>query len=134
MNINENVKNPDVWTRGLFVVLFGIIYYLLFFLVVLIAVFQFLMRLFTARFNDELLAFSDSLAEYVSQILRYITFKSDDRPYPFSSWPVIDNNIADTQTATTTTKKKRSRKKTSKKTASNDSGPDSSGDETGKSS
>lgn len=134
MNINENVKNPDVWTRGLFVVLFGIIYYLLFFLVVLIAVFQFLMRLFTTRFNDELLAFSDSLAEYVSQILRYITFKSDDRPYPFSPWPVIDNNIADTQTATTTTKKKRSRKKASKKTASNDSGPGSSGEETGKSS
>lgn len=131
MGINENVKNPDVWTRGLYVVLFGFIYYLLFFLVLLITVFQFLMRLFTTMFNDELLSFSDSLAEYARQILCYIMFKSDDRPYPFSAWPVIDTNIADSQSVQTTSKKKRSRKKTTKKTtSSNESGPD----ETGKSS
>lgn len=136
MNIKENVKDQAVWTRGLYVVLFGIIYYFLFFLVVLIAVFQFLMRLFTTKFNDELLAFSDSLAEYVSQILRFITFKSDDRPYPFSPWPVVDSNESKNQDVkTTATKKKSSRKKASKKTASSSkSSPDSTSEDTDKSS
>ncbi|GJM17312.1 MAG: hypothetical protein DHS20C13_26390 [Thermodesulfobacteriota bacterium] len=118
MDIKENAKNVDVWTRGLFILIYGVIFYFLFFLIWLVVIFQFLMKLITTELNGQLLDFSDSLTKYVSQILLYITFKSEERPFPFSPWPSDDdavnsNLISDSQT--TTRKKKTSKKKTTKK-------------------
>ena len=90
MDFKENAKNIDVWTRGLFIVIYGVIFYFLFFLIWLVVIFQFLMKLITSELNDQLLDFSDSLTKYVSQILLYITFKSEERPFPFSPWPKND--------------------------------------------
>jgi uncharacterized protein DUF4389 len=104
MDIKENAKNIDVWTRGLFIVIYGIIFYFLFALIWLVVIFQFLMKLITTELNEPILDFSDSLTKYVTQILLYITFKSEERPFPFSPWPGGDE-------------KKTSSKKTSKKKA-----------------
>jgi uncharacterized protein DUF4389 len=102
MDIKENAKNIDVWTRGLFILVFGVIFYFLFILIWLIVIFQFFMKLITTELNEQLLDFSDALNKYVSQILLYITFKSEERPFPFSPWPASGE-------------KKPSKKKTSKK-------------------
>ena len=118
MDIKENAKNVDVWTRGLFILIYGVIFYFLFFLIWLVVIFQFLMKLITTELNEQLLDFSDSLTKYVSQILLYITFKSEERPFPFSQWPsdddVMNSNSLSNQTATK--KKKTSKKKAIKKT------------------
>ncbi len=123
MDIKENAKNVDVWTRGLFILIYGVIFYFLFFLIWLVVIFQFLMKLITTELNEQLLDFSDSLTKYVSQILLYITFKSEERPFPFSPWPsdddVMNSNSLSNQTATK--KKKTSKKKAIKKTPK---GPD----------
>lgn len=87
MDIKENAKNVDVWTRGLFIVIYAVIFYFLFALIWLVVIFQFLMKLITNELNEQLLSFCDSLIKYVSQILLYITFKSEERPFPFSPWP-----------------------------------------------
>lgn len=119
MDIKENAKNVDVWTRGLFILIYGVIFYFLFFLIWLVVIFQFLMKLITTELNDQLLDFSDSLTKYVSQILLYITFKSEERPFPFSPWPTdadVLNTSTETSTKTTTRKKKTSKKKATKKT------------------
>ncbi len=87
MTVKENVKNADVWCRGFFILIFGFIYYLLFFLLLLIVLFQFFTKLLTTELNAQLLDFSDGLIRYIAQILHYVTFKSDERPYPFSPWP-----------------------------------------------
>ena len=91
MDIKENAKNIDVWTRGLFIVIYAVIFYFLFALIWLVVIFQFLMKLITTELNGQLLDFSDSLNKYVSQILLYITFKSEERPFPFSPWPKGEN-------------------------------------------
>ncbi len=87
MDIKENVKNTDVWLRGLFIVLFGAILYFAFILVWLLVVFQFFSKLLTGNVNLQLAGFSTGLVRYVSQVLGYITFQSDERPFPFSPWP-----------------------------------------------
>tara|TARA_R110000782_G_scaffold247075_1_gene333763 strand:+ start:276 stop:653 length:378 start_codon:yes stop_codon:yes gene_type:complete len=117
MDIKENAKNVDVWTRGLFILIYGVIFYFLFFLIWLVVIFQFLMKLVTTELNDQLLDFSDSLTKYVSQILLYITFKSEERPFPFSPWPSDDDVTSSSLISNnqTTTKKKTSKKKTTKK-------------------
>jgi len=122
MDIKENAKNADVWTRGLFILIYGVIFYFLFFLIWLVVIFQFLMKLITTELNDQLLDFSDSLTKYVSQILLYITFKSEERPFPFSPWPSDAdalNASSASNTQTTTRKKKPAKKKVTKKAPKN---------------
>lgn len=77
------------------------------------------MKLITTELNGQLLDFSDSLTKYVSQILLYITFKSEERPFPFSPWPSDDDVLNSTlisDNQITTRKKKTSKKKATKKT------------------
>lgn len=107
MDIKENAKNIDVWTRGLFILIYGVIFYFLFALIWLVVIFQFIMKLITSELNEQILDFSDSLNKYVSQILLYITFKSEERPFPFSPWPRNEE-------------KKSAKKKVSKKKAADE--------------
>ena len=116
VSIKENAKNIDVWTRGLFILVYGVIFYFLYFLIWLMVIFQFIMKLVTNELNTQLLDFSDSLIKYVAQILLYMTFKSEERPFPFSPWPG-GNKDSSTDSDAVETKKVTSKTKASKKKA-----------------
>ncbi len=118
MSIKENAQDTDVWLRGLFILIYGVILYFLFGLIWLVVIFQFFMKLLTTELNTQLLEFSDSLNRYVSQILLYITFKSEERPFPFSPWPGNENTTQ--EKSKPDSKKKTTRKKTTKKDADSD--------------
>ena len=49
--------------------------------------FQFLSSLITAGTNDQLIRFGRNLARYIQQIIAYLTFATEDVPYPFMNWP-----------------------------------------------
>jgi len=87
MNVKENVKNVDVWIRGLFIVVFGVIFYFLLIIISLVVIFQFVMRILTGNLNQNIFTLSEGLCLYAFQILNYVTFRSEERPYPFSAWP-----------------------------------------------
>lgn len=87
MGVKENATSAAVWMRGMYIIIFGVILYFAFALVWLLVVFQFLTKLFTGELNQQLKRFAAPLSRYVSQILSYITFQSDERPFPFSPWP-----------------------------------------------
>lgn len=76
-----------VLIRALFMVLFVIIYYVAEWLVVAVAVFQFVVVLITGKQNGNLTAFGDGLSRFVYQIARFLTFNTEDKPFPFSEWP-----------------------------------------------
>ena len=82
MGIKENVKNPDVWLRGLFIVIFGVILSFVFGLIWLLVIFQFISKVLTGNVNRQLADFSVGLVCYAFQILSYITFQSEERPFP----------------------------------------------------
>jgi len=73
--------------RGLFIVIFGVIFYFLLIVIWLVVIFQFLTKLLTGSLNQQLMRFGASLTEYVQQVLSYVTFQSDLRPFPFSPYP-----------------------------------------------
>ena len=109
MTIKENVKNPSVWLRGLFILVFGVILYFAIILVWLVVVFQFVTTLLTGELNRQLADFSVGLQRYISLILGYITFQSDDKPFPFSPWAE--------QAATKTAPRPRTRRRSSRSPA-----------------
>ena len=87
MGLKENATNATVWMRGLYIIVFGVILYFVFGLVWLLVIFQFFTKLLTGGVNQQLRRFAAPLSRYVSQALNYITFQSDERPFPFSPWP-----------------------------------------------
>ena len=93
MNVKENVKNPDVWIRGLFIVVFGVILYFVFAVIWLLVIFQFVTKVLTGNLNQHLANFSVGLVRYAFQILNYITFQSEERPFPFSPWAAGDKAV-----------------------------------------
>lgn len=94
MGIKEHAKNVDVWIRGLFILVFGVIFYFLYGLIWLLVLFQFITKVVTGNLNDQLMQFSNGLTRYAFQILNYITFQSEERPFPFSPWPGKEGNEA----------------------------------------
>ena len=109
VTIKDNIKNRDLWLRGLFILLFSAILYFAFCLVGLLVLFQFVSKVVTGNLNRQLADFSVGLVRYISQILGYITFQSDERPFPFNPWP------AGEETAPTT--KPRARRRTTRSAA-----------------
>lgn len=85
--VKENIKNVDTWLRGLFILVFGIIFYALYMIIWLLVVFQFVVKVVTGNINQNLMGFSDGLTRYAYQVLQYMTFQSEVRPWPFAPWP-----------------------------------------------
>ena len=91
MGVKENATSAAVWMRGLYIIVFGVILYFVFGLVWLLVIFQFFTKLLTGELNQPLRRFAAPLSRYVSQVLSYITFQSDERPFPFSPWPADES-------------------------------------------
>ncbi|MCG8324716.1 MAG: DUF4389 domain-containing protein [Thiotrichales bacterium] len=87
MSIKEHASKSDTWIRGLFIVVFGVIFYFLYGIIWLLVVIQFITKVVTGELNSNLSDFSGKLTGYAMQILTYITFQSDEKPWPFSSMP-----------------------------------------------
>ena len=56
-------------------------------LIVLLALVQGLFLVFTTKPNENLAGFGALLVAYVAQILNFVTFNSESRPFPFSDFP-----------------------------------------------
>ena len=83
----QSYKDRSVWLRGLFMLIFIFFMGVAKFVTVVVAVCQFLVVLFTSEINNNLLKFGKSLSVYQYQIMLYLTYNSDVRPFPVSDWP-----------------------------------------------
>ena len=86
----ERFINTEIWVRGLYMLLFLIAYNIAEFIIVLLAVFQFISALFTGRANEALIQFGKNLSVFVYEIFEFLTFNTDERPFPFNPWPDED--------------------------------------------
>ena len=86
-DITENLKQQSTWMRGLYMLLFAVLYSLAEFVLIAVVVLQFLLKLFTGETNPRLLKLGQSLATYIYQIIKFLTFNSEYQPYPFGAWP-----------------------------------------------
>ena len=86
--IEANIKSRATWTRFLFMVLSYILVSLAAMVGMVIVVFGFLWVLFTGEVNRELKGVGQSIAAYIHENIRFLTFNTDERPFPFGSeWP-----------------------------------------------
>jgi len=86
-NIKDSLTTGETWIRGLYLLLFLIIYSIVEIVAFAIVVLQFIFLLFTREPNDRLLEFGDDVTVYIYQIWQFLTLNSDERPFPFAPWP-----------------------------------------------
>lgn len=80
-------RKRNIWMRGLFMLLMGFALHVSGTVLAVIAVIQFVIVLVNGSPNARLLVFGRSLANYLRQIVNYLTFVTETMPFPFSEWP-----------------------------------------------
>lgn len=80
----KHLLNWATWLRGIVIVLLGIaLYYLLYYVVSVLALIQLVLTLILGAKNPQIQGFASMLTDFMAASLRYVTFVSDDPPPPF---------------------------------------------------
>jgi hypothetical protein len=90
-DLKQSLESDAFWLKTLFIVLFSIIYRILDVVVLLLVIVQWGFSLTTGEVNPALSQFSDGLARYIAQIVRYITGNDQTKPFPFTDWPSTED-------------------------------------------
>ena len=77
----------SIWLRALFMLLMALAYHLTSTVLWFVTVIQFLIVLMNDQPNERLVAFGRSIGRYLQQLANYLSFVSEDIPFPFSDWP-----------------------------------------------
>ena len=83
----RNLRDERTWRRLVYVVLFVIAFNVVEVILWALLIVQFLSKLFSGRPIARAAEFGQQLATYAHQIVRFLTFHSDDTPWPFAPWP-----------------------------------------------
>lgn len=87
-DVERNLKSRSTWLRLLFMIVLAFIYGISRVVVGAVVVLQFLVVLFTGETNERLRDFGKSLSTYTYQLLLFLTYNSEERPFPFDlDWP-----------------------------------------------
>ena len=83
----EQASKPSIWIRGLYMLLFIIITRLTEAVIFLVMLIQFVLKAATGNTNNNLEMFGDQLSQYLYAIVQFQTFNTEDKPFPFNTWP-----------------------------------------------
>jgi Domain of unknown function (DUF4389) len=75
-----------VWVRGFYMLLMLVVWQVAEAVLLGVAIIQFIFALLGGP-NERLTAFGGSLAQYLRQVAAFITYATDEMPFPFSDWP-----------------------------------------------
>ena len=81
------VGKRSVWLRGLLMILMAIAFQISGTLLAIGAIVQFVLALLSDGPNARLIAFGQSLGLYLRQIADFVSFATEEVPFPFSAWP-----------------------------------------------
>jgi hypothetical protein len=85
---NEHWKARSTWVRLFFMIVMAVCFAVTRLVLTVVVVVQFLHVLFTGGPNPRLKDFGASLGAYVHEIIAYLTFNTEVRPFPFDAeWP-----------------------------------------------
>lgn len=78
--------SPSPLQRVLTMILFAIALWILGWVIVLTAIVQLVLRLAGGNVNADLARFGGNLARYAREVIEYLTFATDEAPFPFRPW------------------------------------------------
>ncbi|WP_349431805.1 DUF4389 domain-containing protein [Methylomarinum sp. Ch1-1] len=88
--INENLKKHSTWKRIFFMLIYTVIVGLVRILLWAVILLQVASTLLTGKCNKNILGFGSDLSTYLYHILMFLTFNTDQLPFPFSDWSLTE--------------------------------------------
>jgi hypothetical protein len=89
--IKNNITNSNQWIRILYMLLFGVILYLVMMVLCVVVVVQAVFALLTGNPNSEIRRFSGDLVRYLREIAAFLTYTTETKPYPFQAWQAAES-------------------------------------------
>jgi hypothetical protein len=86
-DIVDNLKEPSQWLRIAFMVGFAVALYVAISVLVVLTIAQALFCLVTGKDNENLRGLGKGLGSYVHQIVEFLTYNRQDKPFPFAPFP-----------------------------------------------
>ena len=94
--ILDNLKQPSSWVRLLFMAAFAVVLYIILMpVVIVLTIAQALFSILKGGPNPNLRYFGLALEEYIGQVVRFLSYNSELKPFPFSDFPQIDDSEID---------------------------------------
>lgn len=122
--LKQNITEHGTWIRVFYMAIFFLIYSVAEAVLAAVVVFQFLSRLITGNINEKLLTLGANLSLFAYEILMFLTYNSEIKPFPFGEWPqnssAANNNSPAKNVAKGNPKKKSPKVTTIKKDNSSD--------------
>ena len=84
-----NIFRLDSWIRAVYMILFGFLSFISRFIVLVICFLQFILVLLTGELNRNLKSFGERVSIWTYQAFLFLTYNTDEKPYPFSDWPEV---------------------------------------------
>ena len=85
--IKENVEDKSIWKRILYMLLFLFAYGAAEFVMGIVVLIQLLITLVKGSTNNRLVVFGKQVALYIYDVMLFLTFNTDEMPFPFKEWP-----------------------------------------------
>jgi hypothetical protein len=87
-DIVDNLREPSAWFRVIFMLAFAVVLYVIIAPVILVLMTaQALFSVITGSDNSNLRSLGAALNVYVGQILAFLSYNSEIKPFPFSDFP-----------------------------------------------
>lgn len=86
-DLKSNLLSAEHWMRLVFMILFAFVLYVAGFVMTFLVIVQFIFALVTGKANANLRQLGDSLSQFIYAVLRFLTYNTDDKPFPFAPWP-----------------------------------------------
>ncbi|WP_019601555.1 DUF4389 domain-containing protein [Teredinibacter turnerae] len=86
-DIKSNLTSSKHWLRLVFMVLFAVFLQVALAVLWVLVCVQFLFALVTGSDNPKLRYFAASLAIYIHGTINFLTYNSEEKPFPFADWP-----------------------------------------------
>ena len=86
-NFPDRIPNRELWVRLLYMLFCTIAWSITEFLLACVAIFQFLAVLVNGTVHLRALRFGRNATVYATQLFDYLTFNSEQVPFPFEDWP-----------------------------------------------
>ncbi len=83
----SNVEGSAHWLRLAFMLLFALIIQMAGAVMWVVVIVQFLFALLSGQANENLRRFGHSLSVFIFQIWQFLSYNSEEKPFPFKDWP-----------------------------------------------
>lgn len=94
--LKQNLQNTNQWIRILYMVLFAIISYFVMMAIGVVVLIQVLFALFSGSDNANLRKLGADLTKYINQILSFLTYNENRKPFPFAACGELEEVKAET--------------------------------------